>query len=422
MNILLVGSGGREHAIAWKVAQSPRLTKLYTAPGNPGTAALGENLAVKVADHEAVIRLCEEKRIDIVIVGPEVPLAAGLADDLNHAGIKVFGPSKAAAQIEASKAFSKDFMRRHCIPTARYATFDNFPAGLAHLEKVDYPVVLKASGLAAGKGVILPKGIGEAKAALEMMLSGQAFGGAGNEVVIEERLNGPEVTLLVFSDGMTVKPMVPSQDHKRVFDGDQGPNTGGMGAYAPIPVCPPEMVAKLMRVAMQPAIAGLREEGRPFVGVLYGGFMLTSDGPRVIEFNCRFGDPEAQVVLPLLDSDLLEIALACTEGRLDQVDVQWKDGAAACVVLASGGYPGAYRTGYPISGLGQETANALVFQAGTKVMEGKVVTGGGRVLCVSGWGSTIEDALVAAYERIHFIRFESMHYRKDIGWRALITD
>ncbi|MFH1524127.1 MAG: phosphoribosylamine--glycine ligase [Chloroflexota bacterium] len=419
MNILLIGSGGREHAIAWKIAQSPKLTKLFSAPGNPGTTAFGENIAVKVDDHLAVVYFCLERWIDLVIVGPEVPLASGLADDLLAAGIKVFGPSKAAAQIEASKVFSKDFMQRHGIPTARYAAFSNLSEALTHLEKVDYPVVLKASGLAAGKGVILPESLAEAKAALEAVLNGEAFGNAGSEVVIEERLSGPEVTLMAFSDGRTVKPMTPSQDHKRVFDGDRGPNTGGMGAYAPVPVCSPEMVAGLMRVAMQPAVDGLREEGYPFVGVLYGGFMLTTDGPRVIEFNCRFGDPETQVVLPLLESDLLEIALACAEGRLDQVDVRWKEGAAACVVLASGGYPGKYQTGYPISGLEMESSNTFVFQAGTKADEGKLVTVGGRVLCVSGWGVDICAALASAYERVETIQFEEMHYRKDIGWRTI---
>ena len=419
MNILLIGSGGREHAIAWKLAQSPKLAKLYIAPGNPGTAALGENIAVKVDDHSAVVRFCQEKRIDLVIVGPEVPLAAGLTDDLLATGIKVFGPSRAAAQIEASKVFSKNFMQRHGIPTARYATFDKLPEALAYLEKVDYPVVLKASGLAAGKGVILPENMEEAKAALEAMLVGDAFGEAGSEVVIEERLTGPEVTLMAFSDSMTVKPMLPSQDHKRVFDGDWGPNTGGMGAYAPVPVCPPEMVAELVRIAMQPAVDGLREEGSPFVGVLYGGFMLTSIGPRVIEFNGRFGDPETQVVLPLLESDLLEIALACAEGCLDQVDVRWKADAAACVVLASGGYPGKYQIGTPISGLDGEGSNAFVFHAGTKRAGDRFVTAGGRVLCITGWGADICTALAAAYDRVDRIQFDGMHYRKDIGWRSL---
>jgi len=420
LNILIIGSGGREHAIAWKAAQSPRLGQLYCLRGNPGTAQLGENVGgISLDDHPAILRCCIEKQIALVIIGPEIYLAAGLADVLTGSGIKVFGPSKAAAQIESSKVFSKNFMSRHGIPTARYASFNHLAEALAHLEKVNYPVVIKASGLAAGKGVILPETRQEAKDALESILTGSAFGEAGSEVVIEERLSGQEVTLLSFSDGMTVKPMVPSQDHKRVLDGDLGPNTGGMGAYAPVPACPPEMVSELMRIALQPAVDGLREEGHPFVGVLYGGFMLTLDGPRVIEFNCRFGDPETQVVLPLLESDFLEIAIACAEGRLDQVDVCWKKGAAACVVLASGGYPGKYPTGFPISGLDAKMPDAVVFHAGTRCEDGKIVSAGGRVLCVTGLGADIRQALVAAYARIQPIRFEGMQYRKDIGWRVL---
>jgi phosphoribosylamine--glycine ligase len=422
MNILLIGSGGREHAIAWKVAQSPKLNRLYIAPGNAGTMALGENVVVKADDHPAVVRFCREKQVDLVIVGPEAPLAAGLTDSLRDSGIKVFGPSKAAAQIESSKVFSKNFMQRHGIPTASYATFDKLPEALAYLEQINYPVVLKASGLAAGKGVILPESMAEAKTALEAMLIDGAFGQAGSEVVIEERLTGPEVTLMAFSDGVMVRPMVPSQDHKRALDDDQGPNTGGMGAYAPVPVCPPEMIAELVRTTLLPAVEGLREEGSPFVGVLYGGFMLTPGGSRVIEFNCRFGDPETQVVLPLLETDFLDVALACVEGRLKETDVRWRDGAAACVVLASGGYPGKYQTGFPISGLETESPNTFVFHAGTKVVGEKVVTAGGRVLCVAGWGAGVQEALEAAYVRIRAIQFESMHYRKDIGWRVLSTD
>ena len=290
---------------------------------------------------------------------------------------------------------------------------------MVFLEDVDFPVVLKASGLAAGKGVILPESPAEARSILESILVKGMFGEAGNEVVIEERLSGPEVSLLAFSDGKTVKPMVPSQDHKRALDGDQGPNTGGMGAYAPVPVCPPEMVAELVRVVLQSAVDGLRGEGRPFMGVLYGGIMLTETGPKVIEFNCRFGDPEAEAVLPLLDSDLLEIAQTCSEGRLDQVEILWKSGAAACVILASAGYPNSYSTGFPISGLEGTRPDSVVFHAGTKVMDGKIVTAGGRVLCVTGWGSDIREALASAYGRIENIHFEGMHYRKDIGWRAL---
>ena len=420
LHVLIVGSGGREHAIAWKATQSQRLGHLYCLPGNPGTPELGENVTgISPEDHSAILRFCIEKQIDLVIIGPEIYLAAGLADVLTEAGIKVFGPSRAAARIESSKVFSKNFMSRHAIPTARYASFNNLADALTHLALVDYPVVIKASGLAAGKGVILPETMQEAKDALEAMLVGDAFGKSGSEVVIEERLSGQEVTLLTFSDGMTVKPMVPSQDHKRALEGDQGLNSGGMGAYAPVPACPPDMVEQLVRMALQPAVDGLREEGYPFVGVLYGGFMLTPEGPRVIEFNCRFGDPETQVVLPLFESDFLEVAMACAEGCLDQVEISWKDGAAACVVLASGGYPGKYFTGFPITGLEAERPNAVVFHAGTKYTDGKVVSAGGRVLCVTGLGADIRQALRAAYERIQPIRFEGMQYRTDIGWRVL---
>lgn len=418
MKVLLIGSGGREHALAWKIAQSPLLTHLYIAPGNAGTAAHGENVALDSNDHAAVRTFCQEKDVSLVVVGPEAPLAAGLADVLRQAGIRVFGPDKAAAQIEASKSFAKQFMARHNIPTARFQVFTDFEAARRHLHAVEYPVVIKASGLAAGKGVLIPEDRTQAEAALHQIMVERQFGAAGEEVVIEERLTGPEVTLLAFSDGVTLKPMLPSQDHKRLLDGDQGPNTGGMGAYAPVPICPPAMVEALTRSVLQPVVDGLRAEGRPFVGVLYGGFILTADGPRVLEFNCRFGDPEAQVVLPLLESDLLEIVLACTEGTLAATEVRWKEGAAACVVLASGGYPGPYQSGYPISGLEAEQLNTFVFHAGTKFTNGQVVTAGGRVLCVSGWGKNINEALDAAYARVRTLHFEGMHYRNDIGWRV----
>ncbi len=419
MKVLVIGSGGREHAIAWKVAQSSKLTQLYTAPGNPGTAALGENIPLKVEDHAAVVQACKDKMIDLVVIGPEVPLAAGLGDDLRTAGFKVFGPSQAAAQIEASKSFSKAFMLRHNIPTARYEAFTNFDAALAYLRSLDYPVVIKASGLAAGKGVIVPENATEAESALRVVMLEHEFGAAGDEVVIEERMNGPEVSLMAFADGKIAKAMMPAQDHKRVFDGDQGPNTGGMGAYAPVPVCPAEMVEQLTRDILQPAVDGMRAEDRPFSGVLYAGLMLTADGPRVIEFNCRFGDPETQVVLPLLDSDILDIFSACEDGTLANVDIRWKDGAAACVVLASGGYPGKYAGGIEIKGLASAQANAFTFHAGTKLSEGKTVTAGGRVLCVSGWGETIRTALDAAYGAIKSVSFDGMQYRKDIGQRAV---
>src|SRR5512139_450631 len=311
MNVLIIGSGGREHALAWKVAQSPRLSKLYIAPGNAGTCDCGENVAVDPDDHPALVRFCKEKQIDLVLVGPEVPLAAGIVDALSAGGIRCFGPKQAAAQIEASKVFSKDFMARHQIPTARYASFTQLEQATTHLETLDYPVVIKASGLAAGKGVILPATLDEARMVLRSILIDKTFGAAGNEVVIEERLTGQEVSLMAFTDGETVVPMLPAQDHKRLLDGDCGPNTGGMGAYAPAPIFTADMLNEAMEKVLKPAVRGLRAEGTPFVGVLYAGLILTSSGLRVLEFNCRFGAPETQAVLPLLETDLLEIADAC---------------------------------------------------------------------------------------------------------------
>jgi phosphoribosylamine--glycine ligase len=426
--VLLVGSGGREHALAWKLAQSPHLARLYVAPGNAGTGLLNQppshpgavvvNVSLAAKDSADLVAFASEQKIDLVVVGPEEPLANGLADQFRAAGIKVFGPSKAAAQIEASKAFAKAFMARHGLPTARYAAFRDFHAAVAHLLKIDYPVVIKASGLAAGKGVILPSCADEAEAALRQIMLDREFGAAGDEVIIEEQLSGPEVSLLAFTDGLTVRPMPPAQDHKRLLDGDQGPNTGGMGAYAPAPICPPALVDELTRTILQPAVDGLRAEGTPFAGVLYAGLMLTSAGPRLLEFNCRFGDPETQVILPLLESDLLDIAEACAEGRLAETSVKWKASLAACVVLASEGYPGHYPTGREIHGLGAAADSATIFHAGTRLAEGKVLTAGGRVLCVTGWGTTICEALGKAYEAVRPVSFQGMQYRKDIGWQA----
>jgi phosphoribosylamine--glycine ligase len=437
MKVLIVGSGGREHALAWKIAQSARLSQLFVAPGNAGTdsrhrsaisiqrSAFGEqhsaisNIPIGAEDIADLVSFANDQQIDLVIVGPEVPLALGLADALRAAGRLVFGPSQAAAKIEASKAFSKDFMQRHHIPTARFATFTNFRDALKHLLSVDYPIVIKASGLAAGKGVILPDCADDAEAALRSLMLSKEFGAAGNEVVIEERLSGEEVSLLAFTDGMTVKPMPPAQDHKRIFDDDQGPNTGGMGAYAPAPICPPALVEEYKRSILQPAIDGLREEGKPFVGVLYAGLMLTAEGPRVLEFNCRFGDPETQAILPLLDGDLLDIAEACALGRLHKVEVTWQESAAACVVLASEGYPGPYPSGREIRGLEASFENAVVFHAGTKLQEGKLVTAGGRVVGVTGLGADLREAIRNAYEAVGKVEFEGMRYRRDIGHRAL---
>jgi phosphoribosylamine--glycine ligase len=422
MRVLIVGGGGREHALAWKAAQSPRLERLYVAPGNPGTAQVAENVPIPADATPGLVDWAAANTIDLVLIGPEAPLAAGLADALLARGLRVFGPSRAAAEIEASKAFAKDFMRRHGIPTGAYAAFNDFHEAIGHLLGVDFErggVVIKASGLAAGKGVVVPECADDAEAAVrEMMLDG-AHGAAGATVVIEERLRGEEVSLLAFCDGTTVRPMLPAQDHKRLRDGDQGPNTGGMGAYAPAPVCPPALVDELTRTVLQPTVDGLRAEGRPFVGVLYAGLMLTEDGPRVLEFNCRFGDPETQALMPLLESDLLEVAAACADGRLDEVDVRWQAGAAACVVLAAEGYPGAYRSGDVIHGWDQAHDQAVVFHAGTRREGDQIVTAGGRVLGVTGWGADLEAALDCAYAAAEGITFAGRKYRRDIGRRAL---
>lgn len=419
MKILLVGSGGREHAIAWKVAQSKRLTRLYCAPGNPGMQALGECVHIAPEDHAGLVAFAREKSIDLVMIGPEAPLAAGLADEFLAAGIKVFGPSRLAAEIESSKSFAKQFMQRWEIPTARFAVFKEYEAAEAHVRRMNTGVVIKASGLAAGKGVLLPANLEEALSCLRQVMQEREFGSAGDEVVIEERLEGPEVSLLAFTDGKTVRVMPPAQDHKRQLDGDRGPNTGGMGAYAPAPVCPPELTAEIVRSVLQPAVDGLRAEGRPYVGVLYAGMMLTAAGPRTLEFNCRFGDPETQAMLPLLDSDLVEIALACVEGRLAETEIRWSNGSAACVVLASGGYPGKYETGKPITGVDATPPGTTVFHAGTRMDHGSLVTAGGRVLAAAGWAPTLKTALDKAYQAARQVRFEGMQYRSDIGWRAL---
>ncbi|HEX9838194.1 MAG TPA: phosphoribosylamine--glycine ligase [Anaerolineales bacterium] len=420
MNVLIIGSGGREHAIAWKVRQSPRLTKLYVAPGNAGTESCGKNVPMNVSDHLAVIRFCKEKQIDLVIVGPEVPLAAGISDSLFESGIRCFGPTQAAAQIEASKAIAKDFMARHQIPTARYATFTELDKAIRSLESVDYPIVIKASGLAAGKGVTLPETVEEAKSTLKAILLDKMFGDAGDEVVIEERLIGQEISLMGFTDGIWVVPMLPAQDHKRLLDGDQGPNTGGMGAYAPAPIFTMNMMTEAVESILKPAIKGLRDEGAPFVGVLYAGLILTTSGLRVLEFNCRFGDPETQVVLPLLETDLLDIVEACVNGNLADVNIRWKDSAAVCVVLASQGYPDKVESGKQIS-FSSLPENMVCFHAGTKTDNEKIITAGGRVFGLTAWADTLETAIDTVYSNVKNVSFDGMQYRKDIARRALVV-
>ena len=421
MNVLIIGSGGREHAIAWKVKQSPRVTKLYISPGNAGTEACGENVPMNERDHAAVVAFCKDEQIDLVIVGPEVPLAAGISDALSGAGIRCFGPNQAAAQIEASKVFAKDFMARYRIPTARYAAFTQLNEAIQYLDSLDYPIVIKASGLAAGKGVILPDTVEEAKSTLAAILLNKTFGDAGNEVVIEERLTGQEVSLMAFSDGISIVPMIPAQDHKRLLDGDEGPNTGGMGAYAPAHIITAEMMDEAVRTVLRPAIDGLRQEGMPFVGVLYAGLMLTSSGLRVLEFNCRFGDPETQAVLPLLETDLLDIAEACVNGNLADIRIRWKDGAAVCVVLASQGYPEKVESGRRVT-FGMLPEDVVCFHAGTKTDNGHIITAGGRVLGLTAWADTIESAVDTVYSTLENVWFDGMQYRRDIAQRAYSTD
>jgi phosphoribosylamine--glycine ligase/phosphoribosylformylglycinamidine cyclo-ligase len=418
MNLLLLGSGGREHAIAWKLAQSPQQPRLYALPGNPGIAHHAKLIPGSVTDLDTIVTIARAKAIDLAIIGPEDPLALGLADKLRDAGIPVFGPSQAAAQLEASKAFAKAFMQRHGIPTAEHRTFTDFNEALTHLSRraprTPHLPVIKASGLAAGKGVILPATLAEAETALRAIMLDGKFGAAGQAVVIEERLAGREVSLLAFCDGRTAVPMPPAQDHKRLLDGDRGPNTGGMGAFAPSPL-PPELIQSILQTAIQPAIDGLRAEGSPFAGVLFAGLILTTDGPKVLEYNVRFGDPETQAILPLLETDLLAIMLACASGELGQMDIRWKDAASTCVVLASAGYPDAYPRGRVIHGIGSLPAGVIAFHAGTADHEGMLTTHGGRVLGVTAVAPSLPEARQLAYEGVSRISFEGMQYRTDIG-------
>ncbi|KAJ3092495.1 hypothetical protein HK102_006689 [Quaeritorhiza haematococci] len=422
-NVLLVGSGGREHALAWKLSHSRRVKKIFVAPGNGGTALGGkvENIPIGVSSFSELTEFAIKNDVRLVVPGPEQPLVEGIREAFLKVGIPCFGPSKQAARLEGSKAFSKDFMKRHGIPTATYETFTEFEPAKAFIEKFQGDLVVKASGLAAGKGVLIPETKEEAIEGLKTMLVDKVFGSAGAEVVLEEKLIGEEVSVLAFSDGYTVVPMPPAQDHKRAYDGDKGPNTGGMGAYAPAPVLTPDMLEEVKRTVLKATVDGMRRDGFPFIGVLYAGLMLTPSGPKVLEFNCRFGDPETQVVLPLLheDCDLAEIMLACAEGRLDSVKVQFKEACAATVVLAAAGYPGSYEKGKPIAIPNNLDKDAIVFHAGTTLKENTLVTSGGRVLTVTAVASSLEQAIALANANVPKIHFEGAQFRKDIGHRAL---
>jgi phosphoribosylamine--glycine ligase len=426
MKVLIIGGGGREHALAWKVAQSPRVEHVYIAPGNPGIALEPgcEKLPISADDLDGLLAFACERDIELTIVGPEAPLVAGVVDKFRAAGRRIFGPSAAAAQLEGSKAFTKDFLARHKIPTAAYGNFTEVDAAVAYIKKVGAPIVVKADGLAAGKGVIVAPTEDEAIAAVRDMLSGNAFGRAGARVVIEEFLDGEEASFIVMVDGRHVLPMATSQDHKRVNDNDQGPNTGGMGAYSPAPVVTPAVHARAMREVIEPTVRAMAAEGNPYTGFLYAGLMIMPDGaPKVIEFNCRFGDPETQPIMMRLRSDFVELIEAAIDGRLDQVEAKWDPRVALGVVMAAAGYPGDYPKGEIISGLPSgvpcATDDCHVFHAGTGIKDNHYLTNGGRVLCVTALGHTVSAAQRRAYETVKRIRWDHLHYRTDIGFRAI---
>lgn len=421
MRVLVIGSGGREHTLVWKLRQSPRVQKVYCAPGNAGIAQIAQCIDIPVAKIDKLVEFAREHEIGLTVVGPEAPLAAGIVDAFQAEGLPIFGPTRAAAQLEASKAFAKQIMQKYQIPTAHSQTFTDPQEALAYLEQKGAPIVVKADGLAAGKGVVVAQTLAEAKAAVEQIMVQKVFGQAGAKVVIEEFLVGEEVSVLAFTDGETVIPMVSSQDHKAVYDHDQGPNTGGMGAYSPAPVLTPALLEQVEAEILKPTIRGLRQEGIVYQGVLYAGLMITEAGPKVLEYNVRFGDPECQVVLPRLKSDLVEIMLSVLNRKLHEQEIVWYDNHTACVVMASAGYPGDYTTGQEIQGLHEVSAleDTYVFHAGTAKQEEKFVTAGGRVLGVTAWARTLEAALEKAYNAVKLIKFEGAHYRKDIGQKAL---
>jgi phosphoribosylamine--glycine ligase len=423
MKVLIVGGGGREHALAWKAAQSDRVDQVFVAPGNPGTASEDKvsNVDIAAEDISALKTFAEKEEIDLTIIGPENPLVDGIVDEFQQAGLPCFGPSKDAAILEGSKSFSKDFLKRHNIPTAEYQVFTEVDAAKQYIKEKGAPIVVKADGLAAGKGVIIAMTENESIAATEDMLAGNKFGEAGHRVVIEEFMQGEEVSFIVMTDGKNILPLASSQDHKARDEGDAGPNTGGMGAYSPAPVVTDEMHDRIMQEVIEPTIRGMAEEGREYVGILYAGVMITADGtPRVLEFNCRFGDPETQPIMMRLESDLLELCQAALDGKLNEVTAGWDERAALGVVLASAGYPASASKGDIISGLDTDfPAGTKVFHAGTAQQDSTVVTAGGRVLCVTALGETISQAQESAYQAVVKINWDGMFYRKDIGYRAI---
>ncbi|MCM2678399.1 phosphoribosylamine--glycine ligase [Echinimonas agarilytica] len=426
MNVLVIGGGGREHALAWKVAQSANVQTVYVAPGNAGTELEPklENVAIDGCDIPALVEFAKANNIGLSIVGPEAPLVIGVVDAFEAAGLPIFGPSEAASQLEGSKAFTKDFLARHAIPTADYANFTNVEEALTYVRKVGAPIVIKADGLAAGKGVIVAMELSEAEDAIRDMLSGNAFGEAGSRVVIEEFLDGEEASFIVMVDGKHVLPMATSQDHKRAGDGDTGPNTGGMGAYSPAPVVTAEIHERIMAEVIMPTVEGMAKEGNPYKGFLYAGLMIMADGtPKVIEYNCRFGDPETQPIMMRMQSDLAELCLAAIDGKLDQATAEYDARVAVGLVLAAGGYPGSYPKGDVIANLPEPAQHdAKVFHAGTAMKDGQIVTSGGRVVCVTALGHSVTEAQAKAYELLHEVKWPTAYFRNDIGYRAIARE
>lgn len=420
MKVMVIGSGGREHAIAWKISANKTVSRVYVAPGNAGTATNPDMLNVNITDIDALVQFAKDEKIEVTIVGPEAPLSQGVVDAFRASGLKIFGPTQAAAQLESSKDFSKAFMIRHGIPTAAYATFSDAKVAHQYVDQQGAPIVIKADGLAAGKGVVVAMTLEEAHKAIDDMLSDNKLGDAGSRVVIEEFLTGEEASFMVMVDGKNILPLATSQDHKRLLDGDQGPNTGGMGAYSPAPVVTPEIHARAMREVIKPTVEGMAKDGIPYTGFLYAGLMISPDGSlKTLEFNCRMGDPETQPIFMRLKSDLLKLVLHAVNGTLDQAETEWDRRFALGVVMASANYPAAPRLGDEITGLPKDLEDAHVFHAGTAFKDGKVVTSGGRVLCVTALGETVKFAQQQAYRIIEDIQFEGAQYRKDIGYRAI---
>lgn len=415
MKILVIGGGGREHTLVWKLSQSPRVTKIYCAPGNAGIGQIAENIEIQVEDIEGLFKFALEQNIDLTVVGPEVPLVMGIVDRFQQGGLRIFGPNRNCAQLEGSKAFSKDFMVRHHIPTAQYVEYTELEDAKKSIGLFGFPMVIKADGLAAGKGVVIVNDMDEALKVLNSIMTDKEFGDAGNKVVIEEFLTGTETSILCFVDEKTIIPMVSAQDYKKIYDEDQGPNTGGMGTYSPSKIYDEDLEKEVDEHILQPVLKGLQRDGLDFKGILFIGLMITGEGAKVLEFNVRFGDPETQVILPRLETDLLEIMNSIIDGNLKDQPIRWSDKKTVCVVLASGGYPGTYTKGKVIEGLDRINEDSIIFHAGTSAVNGSIVTDGGRVLGVTAWGETIDEAREKAYSNITSICFEEMQYRKDIA-------